>query len=143
MTEQLTVARILEIRDALLPAQGEPFDCVAFAVEIVKAERARSTCPQAGWEDDLDATLRARNAEIGRLSELADSEGTRAVENLRRARRAEGELELLRAAAADVVQVWNSPSWNWSHTGSAADAMNALAAALGPNAKVCGRGREE
>ena len=41
MTEQLTVARILEIRDDLLPSQGEPFDCVAFAVEIVKAERAR------------------------------------------------------------------------------------------------------
>lgn len=39
---KLTVARILEIRDALLPAQGEPFDCVAFAVEIVKAERARA-----------------------------------------------------------------------------------------------------
>lgn len=36
----------------------------------------------------------------------------------------------LRAAAADVVRVWSSPSWNWSHTGSAADAMNALAAAL-------------
>lgn len=37
----LTEARILEIRDSLLPSQGEPFDCVAFAVEIVKAERAR------------------------------------------------------------------------------------------------------
>lgn len=45
--EALTVARILEIRDALLPSQGEPFDCVAFAVEIVKAERARlaDECP--------------------------------------------------------------------------------------------------
>ena len=42
MTEQLSVARILEIRDALLPSQGEPFDCVAFAVEIVKAERGRA-----------------------------------------------------------------------------------------------------
>ena len=41
VAEALTVARILEIRDALLPSQGEPFDCVAFAVEIVKAERAR------------------------------------------------------------------------------------------------------
>lgn len=41
--------------------------------------------------------------------------------------------EKLRAAATDAVRVWRSPSWNWSHSGSAADAINALAEALGPN----------
>ena len=38
--------------------------------------------------------------------------------------------EALRAAATDAVRVWQSPSWNWSHSGSAADAINALAACL-------------
>ena len=40
------------------------------------------------------------------------------------------EVEALRAAAGAVIRVWESPSWNWSHTGSAADAMNALSAAI-------------
>jgi len=118
--EALTVARILEIRDALLPSQGEPFDCVAFAVEIVKAERARLTdeCPAMPepytrqWinapfterllftEDQMrqyaaDASAEARA--------LADSEGTRAVQYLRRARKAEAAL----AAKNDDDQAWD------------------------------------
>lgn len=52
--------------------------------------------------------------------------------------KARADAERIRAAAAAVVRVWNSPSWNWSHTGSAADAMNALAAALGPNLELTG-----
>jgi hypothetical protein len=118
--EALTVARILEIRDALLPSQGEPFDCVAFAVEIVKAERARlaDECPAMPepytrqWinapfterllftEDQMrqyaaDASAEARA--------LADSEGTRAVQYLRRARKAEAAL----AAKNDDDQAWD------------------------------------
>jgi hypothetical protein len=37
--------RIIELRDSLLPSQGEPFDCVAFARLVIaesrKAERER------------------------------------------------------------------------------------------------------
>jgi len=109
MTEQLTVARILEIRDALLPSQGEPFDCVAFAVEIVKAERARAAgechaLPEPytrQWinapfterllftEDQMRQYAAAASAEA---RALAESEGTRAVKYLRRARKAEAKL---------------------------------------------------
>lgn len=121
--EALTVARILEIRDALLPSQGEPFDCVAFAVEIVKAERARlaDECPAMPepytrqWinapfterllftEDQMrqyaaDASAEARA--------LADSEGTRAVQYLRRARKAEAAL----AAKNDDQCIWLRPT---------------------------------
>ena len=44
--------------------------------------------------------------------------------------RLRAEVAALRAAAGAVIRVWESPSWNWSHTGSAADAMNALSAAI-------------
>lgn len=118
VAEALTVARILEIRDALLPSQGEPFDCVAFAVEIVKAERARAA--DAGpkmpepytrqWinapfterllftEDQMRQYAAAATAEA---RALADSEGTRAVNYLRRARKAE---ELLRRCSRHLGQ---------------------------------------
>lgn len=120
VAEALTVARILEIRDALLPSQGEPFDCVAFAMEVVKAERARIAksglkLPEPytrQWinapfterllftEDQMrqyaaDASAEARA--------IADSEGTRAVQYLRRARKAEAAL----AAKNDDDQAWD------------------------------------
>lgn len=36
----LSDERIIEIRDALLPSQGEPFDCIAFARAVLKARAA-------------------------------------------------------------------------------------------------------
>lgn len=107
--EALTVERILEIRDSLLPSQGEPFDCVAFAVEIVKAERARAAgeCPalpepytrqwiNAPFTERLlfteDQMRQYAAAASAGARALADSEGTRAVKYLRRARKAEAKL---------------------------------------------------
>lgn len=57
--------------------------------------------------------LRRQHAEIERLRDLADSEGTRAVEYLRRARHAEAELERLRsgASAYDALLRANGPAW--------------------------------
>jgi hypothetical protein len=37
----LTDAEIVAIRDEHLPSQGEPFDCIAFALDIIAAERER------------------------------------------------------------------------------------------------------
>jgi len=109
VAEALTVERILEIRDSLLPSQGEPFDCVAFAVEIVKAERARAAgeCPalpepytrqwiNAPFTERLlftaDQMRQYAAAASAGARALADSEGTRAVKYLRRARKAEAKL---------------------------------------------------
>ena len=106
--EALTVERILEIRDSLLPSQGEPFDCVAFAVAIVKAERARAAgeCPalpepytrqwiNAPFTERLlfteDQMRQYAAAASAGMRALADSEGTRAVKYLRRARKAEAK----------------------------------------------------
>ena len=50
--------RIIELRDSLLPSQGEPFDCVAFArlviAEALRAERERAmVCVPSNWCDPL------------------------------------------------------------------------------------------
>lgn len=37
--EPLTPERIVEIRDSMLPSQGEPFDCIAFARAIEREHR--------------------------------------------------------------------------------------------------------
>lgn len=75
---------------------------------------------------------------LGLEPERCRSEGGSLMPNKVLTLLADVKEDALRAAAADVVRVWSSPSWNWSHTGSAADAMNALAAALGPNTQISG-----
>lgn len=53
--------------------------------------------PTPAWRDAPEVA--ALKSEIERLKELADSEGTRTVEYLRRARKAEAEIEQLRKDA--------------------------------------------
>ena len=53
--------------------------------------------PTPAWHDEPEVA--ALKSEIERLKELADSEGTRTVEYLRRARKAEAEIEQLRKDA--------------------------------------------
>lgn len=53
--------------------------------------------PTSAWHDAPEVA--ALKSEIERLKELADSEGTRAVEYLRRARKAEAEIKQLRKDA--------------------------------------------
>lgn len=54
----------------------------------------------------------ALKSEIERLKELADSEGTRAVEYLRRARKAEAEIKQLRKDAERYRYLCGQPHWS-------------------------------
>jgi hypothetical protein len=96
--------------------------------------------------------------ELERLAELADSEGTRAVSYLRRARKVEAEVALLRAAlnggnvierlqfalqrladAADCVGVKHfDTDWLSDEVQELQAATHAARLVLGPNAKVTG-----
>lgn len=47
--EMLTDERIIEIRDELLPSQGESFDCIAFAHAILRARPASAEFAPLAW----------------------------------------------------------------------------------------------
>ena len=69
------------------------------------AHPANATTRQAKADARTRETLAALYAEIDRMHELADSEGTRAVENLRRARKAEAILRELADTGAEVCDL--------------------------------------
>lgn len=72
---KLTDEQIIEIRDNLLPSQGEQFDCVAFARAIEDAVAKESAHIEAELENLLNNVIPYLEAEIERLAPIASRAG--------------------------------------------------------------------
>jgi len=91
--------------ETVLPAGAGPVD--GSVRPVAEALRLAEYVREHGCGDTLavSAELKRQHEEIIELKELADSEGTRAVNYLRRARKAESVLEWLHKDAAPTEQI--------------------------------------
>ena len=104
------------------------------------AEAKRLNLRMLGTPEETRAALDLKDAEIQRLTELADSEGTRAVNYLRRARKAEKalrelvELEDMRLRLRQLHEMGHGTDYADYHR-LLPMAWDAAREVLGPNAR--------